>query len=174
MKTLFLDRDGVLNKRIVDDYVRSVEMWEWLPGAKEAFRLLKEKFGRILIVSNQQGVGKGLFSEADLQALTHFFVAALEEAGGHIDAVYYCTHLKADNCECRKPLTGMALRAQQDFPDIDFAQSVMLGDSLSDMEFGKKLGMRTVFVCTEGPPADYIFVDETVASLGEFAQKTAD
>lgn len=171
MKTLFLDRDGVLNKRIVDDYVRSVEMWEWLPGAKEAFKQLKERFGRIVLVSNQQGVGKGLFSEADLQALTRFFVSAIEEAGGHVDAVYYCTHLKTDNCDCRKPLGGMALRAQQDFPEIDFTQSVMLGDSLSDMEFGKKLGMRTVFVCTEGPPADYTHVDETVESLAAFARQ---
>lgn len=170
LKYLFLDRDGVLNKRIAGDYVRSISQWEWLPGAKEAIPLLNQHFDRIVLVSNQQGVGKGYFSQDDLQTLTQFFLEEITQVNGKLDAAFYCTHLSSDKCTCRKPQIGLALMAQNAFPDIDFAHSLMVGDSLSDMEMGKNAGMRTIFVCTEqSPEADCI--DEKVDSLRELAMK---
>lgn len=169
MKYLFLDRDGVLNHRIPGDYVRNATQWQWLEGSKEAFVLLAQHFDRIFLVSNQQGVGKGLFLEADLQQLSDFFVAEIVDVGGKIDKCYYCTHLKSANCDCRKPHIGMALQAKNDFPEIDFSQSVLLGDSLSDMEMGKSAGMKTVFIATEKLPESWEYVDSVYPSLWEFA-----
>ncbi len=147
--TLFLDRDGVINKRLVDDYVKIWEEFEFLPGVKEAINKLSKMFGRIIIVSNQQGVGKGLMTEDDLKEIHSKMITEIEEAGGCIDAIYYCPELKENNPECRKPMPGMALQAQKDFPEIDFDKSIMVGDSPSDMEFGIHLGMVTVFVGEE-------------------------
>lgn len=169
MVCLFLDRDGVLNHRIAGDYVRNRSQWEWLPMAKEAFVLLGKYFDTIVIVSNQQGVGKGYFSLSDLSDLTEFFVAEIQEIGGKIDKVYYCPHLKSDNCTCRKPKIGMAVQAKVDFPTIDFTQSILLGDSLSDLEFGKNLGMKTVFIATEQLPPNWQHCDATYPSLWDFA-----
>ena len=171
VQTLFLDRDGVLNRRIPDDYVRSIAQWEWLPNVLEALAILSRKFETIVLVSNQQGVGKGWFSQEDLQTLTDFFLAEITQNGGRIDKAYYCTHLKTDECTCRKPLITMALQAQSDFPKIVFSQSLMLGDSLSDMQFGKNAGMKTVFIKTERTPdsAEMQWIDETYGSLWEFA-----
>ncbi len=149
LKYLFLDRDGVLNRRIPDDYVRSFAQWEWLPKAKEALSILAVHFEVIVITSNQQGVGKGLFTTEDLLLLTDFFLLEIHEYGGRIDKVYYCTHLKKEECACRKPRTGMAFMAVRDFPQLDFSSSIMVGDTISDMEFGKKCGMKTAYIATE-------------------------
>ena len=143
--TLFLDRDGVINRRLLDDYVKRWDEFEFLPGVKEAIAKLSRIFGRVVIVSNQQGIGKGLMTEKDLDHIHSMMVHEIEEAGGRIDAIYHCPELKEKNPECRKPKPGMALQAQKDFPEIDFEKSVMIGDSESDIEFGKRLGMLTVF-----------------------------
>jgi len=144
--TLFLDRDGVLNMRIPGAYVGRADYWIPAPGLGEAMALLSATFGRIVVVTNQAGVGKGLMSMADLNAVHAYMLSFVQEAGGRIDRVYACPHRKDEECACRKPATGMALQAQADFPDIEFANSVMVGDSLSDMQFGQALGMRTVLI----------------------------
>lgn len=172
LKYLFLDRDGVLNRRIPDDYVRNPDQWEWLPGALEALSLFAGYFEIIVIVSNQQGVGKGLFSETDLHTLTRFFLEDIRENGGRIDKVFYCTHLKKEDCACRKPGTGMATLAKEAFPQIDFSASLMTGDSLSDMQFGKNAGMKTVFITTERQPEpeEQPWIDACYGSLKELAE----
>lgn len=141
-KTLFLDRDGVLNRRIVGDYVRRWSQFEWLPGVLEGLSLLRPHFDCMLVVTNQQGVGKGLMQQADLDAIHQNMKA---EAIG-IDAVYSCTELAHTQPLCRKPHIGMALQAQKEFPEIDFSQAWMLGDSLSDLQFAQNVGMRPVWI----------------------------
>lgn len=165
---LFLDRDGVISQRLPGDYVRKWDDFRFLDGAREAIVLLNETFGRIIIVSNQQGVGKGLMSQQELEEIDRQMKMEIGNSGGRIDASFYCTRLANENHPDRKPGTGMGLKAKVMFPEIDFKKSVMVGDSSSDMEFGKKLGMVTVFI---GPDdhgsenADYSF-----SSLLSFAK----
>lgn len=143
-ETLFLDRDGVINRRIVDDYVTSVEKFEFLPAVLDALKIFAKNFKNIIVVTNQQGIGKGLMDDSDVQEIHDFMVESIEEAGGRIDGIYYCGSLKEEEDERRKPGIGMALDAKRDFPDIDFSKSIMIGDTMSDMKFGKNAGMYTV------------------------------
>lgn len=152
---LFLDRDGVLNKHLPGDYVRYWGMWEWLPGVLPKTAELAKRFARIFIVSNQQGIGKGLFSEHDLQDTHAHMLQDIEKAGGRIDHIYVCTALSETNDPNRKPATGMALQAKKDFPEVDFNESIMVGDSISDMQFGYRCGMRCVYLTNAKPiPAE--------------------
>jgi len=144
--TLFLDRDGVINTRIPDDYVMTPEQFDFIPGILDSFPSLANYFGRIVIVSNQQGIGKGLMTEANLQTIHKKMLDAISKTGGRIDKVYFCPHIKESGSFLRKPNIGMGLLARKDFPDIHFSRSVMVGDSLSDMRFGKRLGMQTVYI----------------------------
>ena len=144
--SLFLDRDGVINQRIVDEYVVDVNGFKWIEGVKESITWFSGVFGPIVVVTNQQGIAKGLMTESDLHEIHRFMIKEIEQSGGRIDKVYYCPALHAHNHFCRKPSPGMALKAKKDFPRINFQKSVMVGDSISDMEFGKKLKMTTVFI----------------------------
>jgi histidinol-phosphate phosphatase family protein len=140
--TLFLDRDGVINKRIPDGYVTRVEEFEFLPGSKKAIAHFASIFKYILVVTNQQGIGKGLMSEADLEAIHHNMRMEIHTAGGRIDEIYYCPELKEKNPQCRKPEIGMFLQACDDFPEIRPSKSIMVGDSDSDIQFGKLADLR--------------------------------
>lgn len=144
--TLFLDRDGVLNRKIEGDYVRNLSQFEWLPGVQESLVKLSRQFGKVIIVSNQQGVGKGLMTKNDVETIHDYIIKTIHDLGGRIDRIYFAPQLTEENSPMRKPGTGMALQARKDFPDIDFSKSVMVGDSMSDMEFGKAAGMKTVFI----------------------------
>ncbi|HMO40563.1 MAG TPA: HAD family hydrolase [Saprospiraceae bacterium] len=167
--TLFLDRDGVINRRLPDAYVRRWSEFIFEPDVPEAIAILSKFFGRIVVVTNQQGIGKGLMSEADLLYIHRQMVAAIERAGGRIDRVYHCPHLRSDACACRKPQTGMAQQAQADFPDINWTRSVMVGDMPSDIEFGRNAGMQTVFIsATDYPPP---FAGAHFAHLRDFAHQ---
>jgi D-glycero-D-manno-heptose 1,7-bisphosphate phosphatase len=146
LRTIFLDRDGVLNEKMPEgSYVRVWSDFRVLPGAPAAVARLNRAGIRILVVSNQRGIALGLYSEADVQAIHASLQEVLMADGAHVDAFYICPHDK-ERCNCRKPLPGMFEQAQHDFPDITATTSVMIGDSLSDIEFGKRLGMRTVFI----------------------------
>lgn len=147
--TLFLDRDGVINKRIANDYVLEWKQFEFLPGVLDALKKLSEIFERLVIVTNQQGIGKGYMTETDLLKIHSHMIAAIEEHGGKIDAIYFSPFLKESKHHTRKPNVGMGLKAKKDFPGIDFKKSVMAGDSQSDMEFGHKLGMINVLIREE-------------------------
>ncbi len=144
--TLFLDRDGVINERLPGDYVKNVSEFVFLPGAELAIRALTMAFGRTVVVTNQQGIGKGIMTAEDLVAVHEYMLHHVSEAGGVIDRVYLCPELAGDNPKCRKPNTGMAEQAKRDFPEIDFQRAVMVGDSPSDMEFGDRMQMKTVFI----------------------------
>jgi histidinol-phosphate phosphatase family protein len=142
--TLFLDRDGVLNRTAPGTYVTRPADFQWLPGAVDTLARLRPLFGRIVVVTNQQGIAKGLMNGADLADIHSAMLAQLEAAGVRLDAVYHCPHRADAGCSCRKPRPGMALAAQQQFPEIDFRRAWMIGDSESDIEFGRNLGMRTI------------------------------
>jgi len=143
--TLFLDRDGVINKELRDDYVKHWEDFIFEDGALEAIAKLSGIFGRIIIVTNQRGIGIELMTDEDLSNIHEKMVAAIQETGGRIDAIYYAP--AADRSDIRrKPNPTMAYEAQKDFPEIDLAKSIIVGNSISDMEFGRNVGMRTVFI----------------------------
>lgn len=146
---LFLDRDGVLNRRIVDNYVTRPQDFEILPGVLEAMKILSGRYSHVFVVTNQQGIGKGLMSEADLHAIHGGFMEQVQQAGGRIDKIYFCAALKEQHSFWRKPSIGMAIAARRDYPGIRLKNSVMVGDSRSDMLFGKRAGMTTVLVGDE-------------------------
>lgn len=168
LQTLFLDRDGVLNHQKEGSYIFTWDEFIFYDGVLKAMQYLATKFRYIFIVTNQRGVGKGLMTKKDLQQIHSNMQKSIELAGGRIDGIYYCTELESIN---RKPNPGMALQAQQDFPDIDFSQSIMVGNSMSDMEFGRNIGATTVFVTTTNPAVDRSSknIDHVYASLEEFA-----
>lgn len=143
MKALFLDRDGVLNVLRHNDYVKCPDELEILPGVTEALGILRQHFDRLIIVTNQQGIGKGLMTEADLVAIHSKLT---EETGGVIDRIYHCPYLESAHSFQRKPNIGMALQARRDFPGLRLKESVMVGDSMTDMLFGRRAGMTTVLV----------------------------
>ncbi len=145
---LFLDRDGVINRRIPGEYISRPEEVEFLPDVEEGLRLLSPLFRYVFIVTNQQGIGKGVMSKEDLAVVHDFILDHLAEAGILIDAIYYCPDLKDKAGNCRKPNPAMAWQAKEDFPDLVFGKSLMVGDSLSDVLFGKKLGMKTARILT--------------------------
>ena len=147
--SLFLDRDGVINRRIVGGYVQSWDQFEFLPGVTEALKILSGNFTRILVVSNQQGVGKGLITDKDVKSIHARMAEEIAEAGGTIHKIYYCPSLDEDKSILRKPNIGMALKARKDDPAINFKRSVMVGDSISDMIFGRRLKMKTVFLSND-------------------------
>lgn len=168
--TLFLDRDGVINRRPVNDYVKTPESFEFLPGVLEALKILSEKLGRIIIVTNQQGVGKNLMTEEDLLAVHRKMLAKIEKAGGRIDKIFYCLDLAKSPDNCRKPGLAMANLAKVDFPEIDFSRSIMAGDTKSDMEFGRNAGMKTIFINTNKSKLDFALFDVEFQSLISFAE----
>jgi histidinol-phosphate phosphatase family protein len=147
--SLFLDRDGVINKRIVGGYVCSWDQFEFLPGVLDAFKILAGNFNRIFVVSNQQGVGKGLMTDNEVSALHSQMLEEIVKAKGNITKTYYCPAIDKDNSIMRKPNIGMALKARKEFPGINFKQSIMVGDSISDMIFGKRLKMKTVLLSND-------------------------
>ena len=161
--TLFLDRDGVINRQIMDGYVTKIEEFDFLPKVLEALVILSKNFEHIFIVTNQQGISKGIFTMDDLEKIHAEMLKKIIEKGGKIDKIYVATDLESENNMNRKPQIGMALQAQKEHPDIVFANAIMVGDSLLDMQFGKNAGMTCVFLSNENSDnqnlADYIFVD---------------
>lgn len=151
--TLFLDRDGVINRRIVGGYVQSWEDFVFLPGVTDALARFSQHFGRVVVVSNQQGVGKGLMTEEQVIQLHRRMIEEIQTTGGRIDAVFFSPHLARAGSPMRKPGIGMGLKARRQFPEIQFRKSVMAGDSVSDMLFGKRLGMVTAFISDDAGPA---------------------
>jgi D-glycero-D-manno-heptose 1,7-bisphosphate phosphatase len=153
---LFLDRDGVINTRLVDDYVKTWSEFVFVDGVLEFLARAASHFGHIFVVTNQQGIGKGLYTESDFLDITDQMLKEVALFGGFIDRVYWCPHLKSDACDCRKPAIRNALKAVEDFPTISLTKAIMVGDSISDMQFGKASGMKTVGIGSDSGPADII------------------
>lgn len=168
--TLFLDRDGVININKDDGYILHRHEFFFTEGALEAMAILSRIFGRIIIITNQRGVGRGLMTEEALQDVHQYMIARIECCGGRVDALLYCTAVD-DSHPDRKPNPGMAFKAREMFPDIDFQRAVMVGDKAADMEWGRSIGARTVWIASAAyaiPPED-ARVDARFFSLADFA-----
>jgi len=165
--TLFLDRDGVINKKLDNDYVKHWVEFEFIEGVIDALKITNSMFGKIVVVTNQQGIGKGIYRTEDLELIHKNMLYEIHYMGGRIDKVYFSPYLAKENHSTRKPNTGMGLQAKNDFPEIDFTKSFIVGDSISDMEFGKGLGMKTVFISDKQITDEKI--DFNFPSLVEFA-----
>lgn len=144
--SLFLDRDGVINERLPDDYVKTWDEFRFLPGVLEALAELSGFFHRIFIVTNQAGIERGFLTHHGLKEIHDRMMEFILYHGGRIDEIYYCPFKGDLDPLCRKPNPGMALEAKNDFPDIDFKKCLMVGDSDSDIAFGNNLGMKTILV----------------------------
>jgi len=136
--TLFIDRDGVVNDEKLLDYIHTWDEFKFYEGVKEAFKIFNKKFGTIVMITNQRGVAKGLTKIEDLNLIHKNMLQEIEGAEGRIDQIYFCTDMESEN---RKPNTGMGLQAMKDFPQINLSKSVMIGNTLSDMKFGRNLGV---------------------------------
>jgi D-glycero-alpha-D-manno-heptose 1-phosphate guanylyltransferase len=147
-QTLFLDRDGVLNRLLPGDYVRSWAQWEWMPGILTELARWSAKFRHIVLVTNQRGVGKGLMTDADLSRIHARMMTEILEAGGRMDLILACTALSEEDPR-RKPNPGMFLEAKALFPDIDAKSSVLVGDSPSDAAFAANCDMRFILLNPE-------------------------
>jgi D-glycero-D-manno-heptose 1,7-bisphosphate phosphatase len=170
--TLFLDRDGVINKNKDDSYVFNKKEFQFIEGTLEALAKLHDVFGKIIIITNQRGIGKGLMDERALGEIHQHMLDEIEQAGGWIDAIYYCVINDAKHHE-RKPNPGMILEAGRMYPEIQFSKSIMVGDKMSDMQLGRNTGVFTVMI-NSSQSGDFIFhpdVDLRFDSLKEFADK---
>jgi D-glycero-D-manno-heptose 1,7-bisphosphate phosphatase len=144
--TVILDRDGVLNKRPPQaQYVRSWSEFEWLPGAKEALRLLNEAGYQAIVVSNQAGIGRGEMTEEALREIHKRMKAETADAGGKIEAIYYCPHNWDEGCECRKPKPGLLFQAQREL-NLDLSRTLFIGDDERDAEAAAAAGSPSTLV----------------------------
>ncbi|MBK7211944.1 MAG: HAD-IIIA family hydrolase [Bacteroidales bacterium] len=164
--TLFLDRDGVINTRLPADYVKAPEQFEFNPGVLEAMEIFSGLFSHVFVVTNQQGIGRGLMTNQDLNRVHEHMISMVNKAGGKIDKVYYSPDLSNKGSFTRKPAVGMGLKARKEFPEIRFKKSIMVGDTFSDMLFGRRLDMIDVLITTDpveisvcGEMPDYLFPD---------------
>ena len=168
--TLFLDRDGVINHEKEMDYIYHWNEFIFYDRVKEALKILSHYFSRIILVTNQRGVGRELMTEESLLHIHQEMQKDIEHAGGRIDEIFYCTSTDKDHPN-RKPNPGMAFLAKKKFPPIDFQKSIMVGNKLSDMNFGRNAGMFTIHVRTTNPeiPFPNPLIDLSYADLYEFA-----
>jgi D-glycero-D-manno-heptose 1,7-bisphosphate phosphatase len=147
---VFLDRDGVVNRKLPEGaYVTGWEQFEWLPGTVEAIARMNRAGMTVILVSNQRGIALGLFTHDQLELIHKNMRSHLAQHGARLDAIYYCPH-DAGECQCRKPDVGLFEQAYKDFPQASANNSVVIGDSLSDIQAGQRMGMRTIFI--EGEP----------------------
>jgi D-glycero-D-manno-heptose 1,7-bisphosphate phosphatase len=146
MKIVFLDRDGVINKYPGDKlYVTSLSKFKLLPGAKKAIVLLNNSGYRIFVASNQAGVGRGIYSQKTLDAITTRMLKSVRSAGGKIEKVYYCTHRKEAGCACRKPRPGLIKKAAKEF-GLNLKGAYFIGDTIRDVLTAKASGCKSILV----------------------------
>lgn len=155
-RAVFLDRDGVITRE-PPYYAHKISQLRLLPRAAEAIRLLKENGFLVITVSNQAGIARGYYGEAEAELFNEAMKQRLAKRGAVIDAIYYCPHHPEAkearyrlDCDCRKPRPGMLLAAKEEF-DIDFGRSFLIGDKLTDIEAGRRVGCKTIVVrCGQG------------------------
>jgi len=148
--TVFLDRDGTINRDT--GYVKAPEELELLPGVVEAVARLNRAGVRVVVVTNQSGIGRGFLTATALEAIHRKMLALFRAGGAWLDAIYYCPHHPDDGCRCRKPGTGMIERAVRDL-DLDLSAAYLVGDQARDLELARRVGARGVLMVTT--PGDY-------------------
>lgn len=169
--TLFLDRDGVINVEKYQDYVYNYDEFIFYEGVLDAVKTLSELFGLVILTTNQRGVGRGLMTEADLHNIHTQMTHDMVSSGGRMDHIYYCVANDPLDPN-RKPNPGMIFQAKKDFPTIDLQKSLIVGNNMSDMEFGRNAGIHTVFVRTTHPDQAFPHpaIDLVFNSLPDFAK----
>lgn len=166
--TVFLDRDGVLNRRMSRaEYVCSWEQWEWLPGAKEALRLFKEANYQVIVITNQPGIARGAMTQAALDEIHEKMKIEVTQAGGHIEAIYCCLHDREEGCECRKPKAGLLYQAQRDF-NLDLSRTYFIGDDERDAQAAATAGCPWLLVSNKMSLLGYVrrLLNNTTYDLG--------
>lgn len=155
-RAAFLDRDGVIN--VDHGYVHRIDQFELIPGVTTALKRLQQAGMRLIVVTNQSGIARGLYGESDYQRLTDHMRSLLLREGIQLDSVYHCPHLPdaaldayRRECDCRKPMPGMILRGLADF-GIDPARSLLFGDKPSDIQAGRAAGIG--WCCLVGPAGE--------------------
>ena len=165
-KAIFFDRDGVLNVDVID--LHEMEKFQWIDGAPDAIKLCNERGYLAVVITNQSGIARGIFTEDDVKKIHAHMQSELEKIGAHIDAFYYCPHHPngtvepyAKVCDCRKPKPGLILDACKDL-NIDPAKSVMIGDKPRDIECGINAGVKGTILFEGGNLYDAIknFLDK--------------
>ncbi len=171
----FLDRDGVINEEV--DYLHEVDKAVLIPGVAAAIREIRERGLKVIVVTNQAGIAKGLYSEAELHAVNRRIAELLAAEGAIWDAIYFCPHhpSHSDGCECRKPAPGMLLRAIREF-GIDPARSFMVGDRMTDLEAGRAAGCARTYLVRTGYGPKTIAAEDTssVTVVDDLAAAAAD
>ena len=166
--SLFLDRDGVINERIFGGYITNVEDFKFISGVLKAVDMLSKEFNHTFIVTNQQGIGKGIMTESNLLEIHTYMCNQFEKNNGFISKCLFASNLRGATLDLRKPNPAMAIMAKEEFPTIDFNKSIMVGDTDSDILFGKNVGMKTVRIKTDEPIG--LEADLTVNNLLELAK----
>ncbi len=146
MNTIILDRDGVINQDS-DTYIKSADEWIEIPGSLEAIARLNRAGYQVLVATNQSGLARGLFDLETLSAIHHKMESALMQHGGELSGIYFCPHGPDDHCSCRKPKPGLLLQISAD-KGIDLGQTIMVGDSLRDLQAAQAAGSKPVLVLT--------------------------
>lgn len=146
MKIIVLDRDGVINFDS-DQFIKKPEEWKPIPGSLEAIARLNESGWRVIVASNQSGVGRGLFDMDTLNAINEKMTKALGQVGGRLDAIFFCPHTADSTCDCRKPKPGMFLQIAERF-NADMKGVPVVGDSLRDLQAGVAVGCQPYLVLT--------------------------
>lgn len=170
---VFLDRDGTINEHV--EYLSEPSKFKEIPGAYRGIKRLQDLGFRIVVVTNQPGIGLGYFSREDLYAVNREMMKQASQQGCSFDKIYFCPHSKADNCECRKPGAYFIERAERDL-SIDIRKSFVIGDMTSDIKFGLDAGAQTVLVKTGRGGEDGMFSvtpHHTAESLLEAAEVIA-
>ena len=165
-RCVFLDRDGVINEYLPGEYVRSPDQLRFIPGSLAEIARLTRAGCRVAVISNQQGIGKGLFTLDDLDVVTEHVRTAVEDGGGRIDAFYYCPHLEDEGCDCRKPKPGLLLRAADEM-SINLSETYMVGDFVTDILAGQAAGCKTILIVSESPSEEIVQPTWVVSSLSE-------
>jgi D-glycero-D-manno-heptose 1,7-bisphosphate phosphatase len=146
IRYVFIDRDGVLNRKMPEGvYVSDWRQFEWLPGAEEAVARMNRARLTVILVTNQRGVALGRVTDRQLQEIHDKMQIHLARYGASLDAIYYCPHDRGQ-CSCRKPETGLFETALERYKEANEHNSLVIGDSISDIQSGKRLGMKTIFL----------------------------
>jgi len=164
IKVAFLDRDGVINNDT--GYTHKVDDFTFTDNCIAALKILQASDYKIIVVTNQSGIGRGYYSETDYQTLTHWYCEQLEQQGVHISDVFHCPHAPEDNCSCRKPAEGLFLQAARRYA-INFSQSLMVGDKLSDLQAAQKAGVSRLILLNQHQISDRELLDANLPKTVE-------
>ncbi|MFO7559712.1 MAG: D-glycero-beta-D-manno-heptose 1,7-bisphosphate 7-phosphatase [Desulfobacterales bacterium] len=168
-KTIFLDRDGVIN---VDSsyYIKSWDEFSFIPGSLEALRMLHEKAFDVILITNQSIINRGMILQKVLDHIFLMMQSEIESTGGKITDIFFCPHTPEEGCACRKPLPGLIRKAQEKY-EIDIPESIMVGDSAKDIQCARNAGCGTAILVKTGNEAE---ARETLLQENVFPDHVAD